>query len=125
VTAFGQALHDMGYDYLHLTSGGNVAQAKIPGGEPGYQLQFAQAVKAATPEANVMAVGMIFDPQQAEEIVRSGQADFIAIARAALDDPHWAHHAAVALGEEEGLPVQYRGAGKGVWPAYDRVNSPA
>ncbi|QCQ99721.1 NADH:flavin oxidoreductase/NADH oxidase [Brevundimonas sp. SGAir0440] len=125
VTAFGQALHDMGYDYLHLTSGGNVAQAKIPGGEPGYQLRFAQAVKAATPEANGMAVGMIFDPKQAEDIVASGQADFIAIARAALDDPHWAHHAAVALGEEEGLPVQYRGAGTGVWPAYDRVNSPA
>jgi len=122
VTALGQALHDMGYDYLHLTSGGNVAQAQIPGGEPGYQLRFAQAVKAATPQANVMAVGMIFDPQQAEDIVASGQADFIAIARAALDDPHWAHHAAVALGEDEGLPVQYRGAGKGVWPAYGKAD---
>ena len=123
VTAFGQALHDMGYDYLHLTSGGNVARADIPGAEPGYQLQFAQAVKAATPDANVMAVGMIFDPQQAEDIVASGQADLIAIARAALDDPNWAHHAAVALGDDEGLPPQYERAGKKYWPGYGKAGA--
>lgn len=120
VTAFGQALHDMGYDYLHLSSGGNVARADIPGDQPGYQLPFAAAVKAAAPQASVMAVGMIFDPQQAEDIVASGQADLIAIARAALDDPHWAHHAAVALGEDENLPDQYARAGKGAWAGYGR-----
>ncbi|MCY0577840.1 oxidoreductase, partial [Klebsiella pneumoniae] len=63
---FGRALHDMGYEYLHLTSGGNVATARIPGDQPGYQLPFAEAVKAAIPEANVMAVGLIVTPQQAE-----------------------------------------------------------
>ena len=68
----------------------------------------------------VMAVGMIFDPKQAEDIVASGQADLIAIARAALDDPHWAHHAAVALGEEERLPEQYARAGNTTWPGYGR-----
>ncbi|WP_374322545.1 oxidoreductase [Brevundimonas sp.] len=120
VTAFGRALHDMGYDYLHLTSGGNVARAAIPGDQPGYQLSFAAAVKAAAPHAAVMAVGMIFDPKQAEDIVASGQADLIAIARAALDDPHWAHHAAVALGEEERLPEQYARAGNTTWPGYGR-----
>ena len=120
VTAFGRALHEMGYDYLHLTSGGNVARADIPGGEPGYQLRFAEAVKTAVPEAAVMAVGMIFEPQQAETIVASGQADLIAIARAALDDPHWPHHAAVALGAPEGLPVQYERAGATTWPGYRR-----
>jgi 2,4-dienoyl-CoA reductase-like NADH-dependent reductase (Old Yellow Enzyme family) len=124
VTAFGQALHDMGYDYLHLTSGGNAAQADIPGAEPGYQLAFAAAVKAATPEATVMAVGMIFDAQQAEDILASGQADLIAIARAALDDPNWAHHAAVALGEDENLPLQYQRAGKTTWPGYGKADRP-
>lgn len=120
VIAFGRALHQMGYDYLHLTSGGNVAPAEIPGAEPGYQVQFAEAVKQAVPDAAVMAVGMIFDPQQAEDIVASGQADIVAIARAALDDPNWPHHAAVALGHGEGLPPQYERAGKAHWPGYGR-----
>lgn len=121
VTDFGRALHDMGYDYLHLTSGGNVARADIPGTEPGYQVPFAEAMKAAAPQANVMAVGMIFDPQQAEDIVASGQADLVAIARAALDDPQWPHHAAVTLGHGEGLPPQYERAGKAFWPGYGRA----
>ena len=121
VTAFGAALHQMGYDYLHLTSGGNVARARIPGDEPGYQVRFAEAVKAATPEATVMAVGMIFDPQQAEAIVASGQADLVAIARAVLDDPNWPHHAAVALGRPENLPDPYARAGQRTWPGYGRA----
>ncbi|WP_395944521.1 NADH:flavin oxidoreductase/NADH oxidase [Brevundimonas sp.] len=120
VTAFGRALHDMGYDYLHLTSGGNVPRADIPGGEPGYQVPFAEAVKQAVPDAVVMAVGMIFDPQQAEDIVASGQADIIAVARAVLDDPNWGHHAAVALGHGEGLPPQYERAGAAHWPGYGK-----
>ncbi len=123
VQAFGRALHDIGYDYLHVSSGGNVATARIPGSEPGYQLPFAQAVKAALPEANVIAVGMIYDPAQAEAIIAEGMADFIGIARAVLDDPHWPHHAAVALGVDAGLPRQYAGAGAKVWRAYDKVHA--
>jgi 2,4-dienoyl-CoA reductase-like NADH-dependent reductase (Old Yellow Enzyme family) len=118
VQDFAASLHELGYDFLHVTSGGNVASAKIPGSEPGYQLLFAEAVKAAVPDATVMAVGMIVDPQQAEDILREGKADLVAIARAALDDPHWAHHAAAALGHPPNLPVQYRWASKGVWPGY-------
>ena len=121
VIAFGRALHAMGYDYLHLSSGGNVARADIPGAEPGYQVRFAEAVKAALPEATVMAVGMIFDPKQAETIVASGQADLIAVARAVLDHPNWPHHAAVALGHNEALPPQYERAGKAAWPGYGRT----
>ena len=121
VVAFGLALDAIGYDYLHLTSGGNVARADIPGGEPGYQVRFAQAMKAAAPRAAIMAVGMIFDPSQAVTIVTSGQADLVAVARAVLDDPNWPHHAAVALGQAEGLPPQYERAGKGHWPGYGRA----
>jgi len=120
VTAFGRALHEMGYDYLHLSSGGNAPRAEIPGAEPGYQVRFAEAMKQAVPEATVMAVGMIFDPRQAEDIIASGQADMVAIARAVLDDPNWPHHAAVTLGHGEGLPPQYERAGKGHWPGYGR-----
>lgn len=120
---FGQALHEMGYDYLHLTSGGNVATARIPGDQPGYQLPFAEAVKAAVPEANVMAVGMIVTPQQAEAVLTEGKADLIAVARAVLDDPNWGHHAAVALSAEEALPVQYERADATHWPGYAAARS--
>ncbi|HEX8471639.1 MAG TPA: NADH:flavin oxidoreductase/NADH oxidase [Brevundimonas sp.] len=123
--AFSQALHDLGYDYLHLTSGGNVAVAKIPGDQPGYQVPFAQTVKAAIPDATVVAVGMILDAEQAEQIIASGQADVVAIARAVLDDPNWGHHAASALGEPEGLPNQYERATDSTWPGFKRVHSPA
>jgi 2,4-dienoyl-CoA reductase-like NADH-dependent reductase (Old Yellow Enzyme family) len=122
VQAFARALHDMGYDYLHVSTGGNVARAHIPGGEPGYQLPFAEAVKAAVPEANVIAVGMIYEPEQAEAIIAGGKADFVGIARAVLDDPNWPHHAATALGEPEGLPNQYARATQTTWPAYDRIH---
>ena len=121
--AFGQALHEMGYDYLHLTSGGNVATARIPGDQPGYQLPFAEAVKAAVPEASVMAVGMIVTPQQAEAVLTEGKADLIAVARAVLDDPNWGHHAAVALGAEEALPIQYERAGAAYWSGYAAAHS--
>jgi len=123
VQAFARALHDLGYDYMHLSSGGNVARAHIPGGEPGYQLDFAAAVKTAVREANVVAVGMIYEPAQAEAIIREGKADFVAIARAILDDPHWPHHAATALGDDEGLPNQYARAAQKTWPAYDRIHT--
>lgn len=120
--AFARALHGIGYDYLHVSTGGNVARANIPGGEPGYQVPFAEAVKAAVPEANVIAVGMIYEPAQAEAIIAQGKADFVAVARAILDDPHWPHHAATALGVAEGLPNPYARAGQAVWPAYDRIH---
>lgn len=116
VQAFAGALHAMGYDYLHVTSGGNVAEARIPGTEPNYQVPFARAVKQAVPEAVVIAVGMILAPAQAEAIIAAGDADMIAIARAALDDPNWGHHAAAALGVPQDWPVQYQRAGRAVWP---------
>ena len=50
-----------------------------------------------------MAVGLITDPDQAEAIVQEGRADFVALARAVLDDPHWGWHAAYRLGVEPRL----------------------
>jgi 2,4-dienoyl-CoA reductase-like NADH-dependent reductase (Old Yellow Enzyme family) len=50
---------------------------------------------------------MISEPQQAESIVASGQADAVFLARAMLRDPYWANHAAKELGAEAPWPVQY------------------
>jgi 2,4-dienoyl-CoA reductase-like NADH-dependent reductase (Old Yellow Enzyme family) len=45
-----------------------------------------------------IAVGLITEAQQAEEIIANGQADFVAMARAFLYDPRWGWHAAARLG---------------------------
>jgi 2,4-dienoyl-CoA reductase-like NADH-dependent reductase (Old Yellow Enzyme family) len=115
-----KSLKALGLDYVHISSGGNVAKAKIPGREPGYQVDFAAVVKRANPDLTVIAVGMIAGAHQAEAILAEGKADMIAIARAALDDPRWPHHAAELLdGVEETAapwPVQYQRAAGAAWP---------
>ena len=63
-------------------------------------------MKAAT-RAPVIAVGLITEAQQAEAIVAQGEADAVAIARAALYDPRWPWHAAAALGADVAAPPQY------------------
>ena len=55
----------------------------------------------------VVAVGLITEPEHAESIVASGDADFIAIARGALYNPRWPWHAAAALGAQVHAPEQY------------------
>ena len=55
----------------------------------------------------VIAVGMITDPMQAETILRTGQADLIALAREFLRDPHWTWRAAKALRSASSVPDQY------------------
>jgi 2,4-dienoyl-CoA reductase-like NADH-dependent reductase (Old Yellow Enzyme family) len=63
----------------------------------GHQVPYAEAIRHAT-GIPTMAVGVILDGPQAEAILQAGQADLIAIGREALTDPHWALHAAQALG---------------------------
>jgi 2,4-dienoyl-CoA reductase-like NADH-dependent reductase (Old Yellow Enzyme family) len=115
-------LKTIGIDYVHISSGGNVASANIPGREPGYQVDFAATVKAANPDLTVIAVGMIAGAHQAETILQEGKADMIAIARAALDDPRWPHHAAETLdGAKDSpapWPVQYQRAAGQAWPGH-------
>ena len=64
----------------------------------------------------VWSGGLIVAPDQAEEIVASGQADMVALGRTALDDPHWPWAAANALGGEVTRPPQYLRAAPSVWP---------
>jgi len=98
-------LKPLGVDLIDCSSGGNVARAKIPVG-PGYQVVFAEQVRR---EAGVLtgAVGMITDPAQADQIIRSGQADVVILARQFLREPYWPLLAARALGHDIKWPVQY------------------
>ena len=67
-------------------------------------------------DIKVRTVGMIADPEQAEEIVASGRADMVAMARAFLDNPRWVWHAAEALGATASYPVQYARVRPETWP---------
>lgn len=94
--AFAQELKKRGVDWIDVSSGGISPLQKIVLG-PGYQVGFAQAIKEATGLAT-MAVGLITEPQQAEETIASGKADMVALARGMLYDPRWPWHAAAELG---------------------------
>ena len=100
---------DLGVDLIDCSSGGNVAQAKIPVG-PGYQTAFAERIRR---ESGVMtgALGMITSAVQAEHILATGQADAVIIAREMLRDPYWPLRAARELGQTISWPVQYLRAG--------------
>ena len=103
--ALSKALEARGAAAIHVSSGGVSPDQKIEVG-PGYQVHFAEAVTAAV-DIPVIAVGMITEAQQAEEIVASGKADAIALARAILYDPRWPWHAAATLGATVAAPPQY------------------
>ena len=62
------------------------------------------------------AVGLIVEPAQADAIVASGQADWVALARAFLDNPRWVWHAAERLGARIAYPPQYARVGRAQWP---------
>jgi 2,4-dienoyl-CoA reductase-like NADH-dependent reductase (Old Yellow Enzyme family) len=98
-------LKKRGVDWIDASSGGVSPLQKIPLG-PGYQVPFAQGLKDATGVAT-MAVGLITEAKQAEDIVASGKADMVALARGMLYDPRWGWHAAAELGGQVEAPPQY------------------
>lgn len=103
--ALAQALEARGAAGIHVSSGGVSPRQRIDVG-PGYQVGFAATVRAATTRPAI-AVGLITEPRQAEEIVASGRADAVALARAMLYDPRWPWHAAAELGAQVVAPPQY------------------
>jgi 2,4-dienoyl-CoA reductase-like NADH-dependent reductase (Old Yellow Enzyme family) len=102
---FTNELKKRGVDWIDVSSGGVSPLQKIPLG-PGYQVPFAEAVKQAT-GLPIIAVGMITEARQAEDIVASGKADMVALARGMLYDPRWPWHAAAELGGTVSAPPQY------------------
>lgn len=110
---FAQQLRALGCDFVDVTSGQLDPRQQIPFA-PGYHVPFAARVKKEADLAT-MVVGMISRPRQAEEIVANGQADLIAIARAMMDDPRWAWHAARELGAEAPYAPNYQRCHPSVW----------
>jgi len=102
---FVKELKQRGVDWIDASSGGVSPLQKIPL-SPGYQVPFAQAIREAT-SVTTMAVGLITEAKQAEEIVASGKADMVALARGMLYDPRWGWHAAAELGGQVEAPPQY------------------
>jgi 2,4-dienoyl-CoA reductase-like NADH-dependent reductase (Old Yellow Enzyme family) len=102
---FAHELKQRGVDWIDASSGGVSPLQKIPLG-PGYQVPFAQAIRQATGVATI-AVGLITEARHAEDIVASGKADLVALARGVLYDPRWGWHAAAQLGGQVEAPPQY------------------
>jgi 2,4-dienoyl-CoA reductase-like NADH-dependent reductase (Old Yellow Enzyme family) len=103
--AFADALKAAGCDAIHISSGGVSPKQKVPIGY-GYQTDLAAEVRRRSGLPTI-AVGMITDPIQAETIIRTGQADMVALAREFLRDPRWTWRAAKALGASSSVPDQY------------------
>ena len=106
--ALSDKLKSLGVDLIDCSSGGILPGAKVPVG-PGYQTSLAERIRR---EANIQtgAVGLITSPEQADHIIRTGQADVVLLARELLRDPYWSHRAAKQLGHDEIWPVQYERA---------------
>jgi len=100
-----RALAGLGVDLVDVSSGGTVPTAQVPMG-PGYQAAFAERIRR---EARIAtgAVGMIVAPEQADHVIRSGQADLVLLAREMLRDPYFALRASIALRQEGPWPKQY------------------
>jgi 2,4-dienoyl-CoA reductase-like NADH-dependent reductase (Old Yellow Enzyme family) len=101
-------LKAVGVDLVDVSSGGAVADARIPVA-PGYQLKFAEAIRRESGIATG-TVGMITDAIQADSVVVSEQADMVFLARGMLRDPYWPRRAAQELGTKIKGPVQYERA---------------
>ncbi len=102
---FARELERRGCQWIDVSSGGISPAQKIPLG-PGYQVPFAARLRKEL-SMPVMAVGLITEPAQAENILQQGQADLIALARGLLWNPRWPWHAAAALGASVSVPHQY------------------
>lgn len=99
------ALKDVGVDLIDCSSGGSVPKATIPVGA-GYQVPFAERIRR---DAQIMtaAVGMITEAAQADQIIRTRQADAVFLARELLRDPYWPLRAAHQLKQNVAWPNQY------------------
>jgi 2,4-dienoyl-CoA reductase-like NADH-dependent reductase (Old Yellow Enzyme family) len=99
------ALKERGVDMIDVSSGGLVPDARITTG-PAYQVPFADALRSAA-KIPVSAVGLITEPQQADDIIRHEQADAVFLGRELLRNPNWPLQAAAALGAHPEWPIQY------------------
>jgi len=104
-------LQPLGVDLIDCSSGGAVPNVPIPAG-PGFQVPFAERIRKEAGIATA-AVGMITEPEQADHILRTGQADLVFLARELLRDPYWPLRAADQLHQSGPWPKQYSRAKRG------------
>lgn len=95
---FATRIKALGCDFIHVSSGGISSAQKIALGA-GFQVPFAREIRHISGLPTI-AVGLITEAQQAEDILQAGEADLVALARAFLYEPRWGWHAAAALGAE-------------------------
>jgi len=102
---FARELKKLGCDYVDCSSGALDPRQQLPLA-PGYQVPFAERIRkeAAIP---TIAVGLITSPRQCEDIVASGKADLVCLARGAMWNPRFAWHAAEELGAEAPYAPKY------------------
>lgn len=98
-------LKRIGVDLVDVSSGGTLPSVRIPVGK-GYQVPFAQRIRE---EAGIStgAVGLIIDPEHADEVITSGHADMVFLGRELLREPYWALKAQHAMAQEPSWPTQY------------------
>ncbi len=99
-------LKEVGVDLIDCSSGGikgpnslfSMASKEMP--KPGFQVPFSDIIRN---ECNIstMAVGMILEPHQADDIISNGKADLIALGREALFNSNWVLHALRTLNENK------------------------
>jgi 2,4-dienoyl-CoA reductase-like NADH-dependent reductase (Old Yellow Enzyme family) len=120
--AFAKLMKQEGIDLIDVSTGGNHPAQQIPVG-PGYQVHHAETIRR---EANIPtgAVGMITEPAQADQIIRTGQADLVLLARELLRHPYWPLHAAEVLRQQTTWPVQYARAASGKTEPRQPVSTP-
>jgi 2,4-dienoyl-CoA reductase-like NADH-dependent reductase (Old Yellow Enzyme family) len=103
---FARRLQALGCDYIDTTSGGLDPRQQIPLAQ-GYQVPFSARLRRDA-SITTMTVGLIDQPEYAEQIIARGDADFVVLGRAALYDPRWAWHAAEALGADTAYAPKYK-----------------
>jgi 2,4-dienoyl-CoA reductase (NADPH2) len=100
-----RAFRKAGVKLIDVSSGAMVPYAKIPVAK-GFQVPFAEAIRRET-GISTGAVGMITEPHHANEVITSGAADLVFLAREMLRDPYWPIHAEQALQKPTTWPIQY------------------
>ncbi len=103
--ALAKALAPLGVDLIDASSGALVPHVKIPVGRS-YQVPFAKAIREQSGILTA-AVGLITEAQQANEIITSGAADLVFLAREMLREPYWALHAQEELKQDPSWPISY------------------
>ncbi len=120
--AFARLMKQEGVDLVDVSTSGNHPAQQIPVG-PGYQVHHAETIRHQA-DIPTGSVGMITEPAQADQIIRTGQADLVILARELLRNPYWPLHAAAVLRQQTTWPVQYTRAAHGKPDPRQPVSTP-